>query len=296
MTKPPRVLVYGAGRAGLAVARRARERGTLAGVWNRRPLTGARAALAEGLPLSISADPEPVPADLWLVAVPDDAIGFLAERLAAALEGRAEGPRAAAHCSGTRAARELAALHTLGVPCGSWHPAMTFRGVESDAAALADAWVAVEGDPTALEVLRFFSAALGLACHHVAADHKPGYHSALVIAANGRVALDAAAERLLTDAGLDTGTARRVLAPLVARIEENLRAAGPLGALTGPVGRGDAATIRTQLAALNRRPPIRQLYRALAANLLPLVPGAQRDPGHRAVAELVEAKDGTDAC
>jgi predicted short-subunit dehydrogenase-like oxidoreductase (DUF2520 family) len=173
---------------------------------------------------------------------------------------------------------------------------MTFRGAESDAAALAGAWAAIEGDAAALELLRSFSDVLGLASHFVAEERKPGYHTALVIAANGRVALDAAAERLLVDAGLDAATARQVLAPLVARTEENLRSAGPAGALTGPVGRGDADTVRAQLAGLGDRPEIRSLYSALTAVLLPLVPRARREEGHRAIADLVETRNGAGRC
>jgi predicted short-subunit dehydrogenase-like oxidoreductase (DUF2520 family) len=295
----PRVQIFGAGRAGLAVARRARDQGVLAGAWNRSPLEGARAELARNLPIVVSADPGDAAdsgADLWLVAVADDAVPEIAAELAEALAKGAPRPRAAAHCAGARSAGDLAPLRRAGVPAGSWHPAMTFRGTDSDAAALADAWVAIEGDDAALDVLRSFSDALGLASHVVAEERKPHYHTALVIAANGRVALDAAAEQLLVDVGLDTASARRVLAPLVARVEENLRAAGPCGALTGPVVRGDAATVRAQLEALADRPLIRRLYGALTAALLPLVSRGERGTGHHAIADLVGTKSGTESC
>jgi predicted dinucleotide-binding enzyme len=77
----PRVQIFGVGRAGLAVARRARDQGVLAGAWNRSPLEGARAELARNLPVVVSADPGDAAdsgADLWLVAVADDAVPEIA--------------------------------------------------------------------------------------------------------------------------------------------------------------------------------------------------------------------------
>lgn len=295
MSGEPTVQIYGAGRTGLAVARLARDRGVrLVGVWNRRPLDRARATLAQGLPLAVDPQPVPAAADLWLLSVADDAIAEVAEMLATGLAAGGARPAATAHCAGARGSEDLAALAAAGVPCGSWHPAMTFRGAPSDAGALALASVAIEGSATA--VLASFSAALGLPWHPIAAAWKARYHSALVLAANGRVALEAAAERLLADAGLDAEAARRLLAPLVARTEENLRTAGPRAALTGPVARGDAATVRAQLRALRDRPPIQRLYRALGEVALTLVPESERTAGHRGTAELVETESDLERC
>ena len=185
----------------------------------------------------------------------------------------------------------LDALRRAGIACGSWHPAMTFRGVDSDAEALAGACAAIEGDADACTLLAAFSEALGVAWHALAAGYKAGYHSALVLASNGRVVLDGAAHRLLADAALDAATARRVLAPLVARTEENLRASGPAEALTGPVARGDAETVRAILESLRDQPDVERLYRALAAVALSLVPRDARGEGHRALAALIGAEE-----
>ena len=120
----PSIQIYGAGRIGLAVASLARRRRVpVVGIWNPRPLRPARARLSEGLPLTVAPDPEPVPADVWLVAVPDDAIVGTGERLARAVE-RSGGPRpgCAAHCAGAHPARLLDPLARTGIACGSWHP------------------------------------------------------------------------------------------------------------------------------------------------------------------------------
>ena len=121
----------------------------------------------------------------------------------------------------------------------------------------------------------------------MAAESKARYHTALVLASNGRMALDAAAVRLLAEAGLDETEALDLLRPLIARTEENLRAATPAHALTGPVARGDARTVRSQLAALADLPRLLALYRALGTFLLDLVPPGVRGEGHREVARLL---------
>jgi predicted short-subunit dehydrogenase-like oxidoreductase (DUF2520 family) len=243
-----------------------------------------RARLAEGFPLAVGASPPPAEAGIWLIAVPDDAIAETGTRLASTL-GAVGDPRplCAAHCAGAHTSELLAPLARIGVPCASWHPAMTFRGAPDDSDALARAVVAVEGDPTATESLEALTKALGLVSIAVAAARKADYHAALVLAANGRVALDAAAARLLREAGLDESTARSVLGPLVERVEENLSTAFPEEALTGPVARGDAGTVRRQIAALADRPDLLRLYRSMGVLIVEAVPEELRGEGHREV-------------
>lgn len=288
----PAIHVYGTGRVGIAILGLARARDIpLTGAWNPRQLRPERRVLLPEIPLTISPEPPAVAADLWLIAVPDDAIAEVAERLA-----RAPGPRpaVAAHCAGAIPGALLEPLADQGVALGSFHPAMTFRGAAGDADALAGAVVAIEGEPRAVALLERLADRLGLARVAVAAENKARYHTALVLASNGRMALDAAAVRLLQEAGLDEVEALALLRPLTARTEENLRAATPAHAHTGPVARGDAHTVRFQLDALADRPRLLALYRALGTFLLDLVPAEVRGPGHREVARLLgeHRKDG----
>ena len=292
----PSLQIYGAGRVGLAIANLARDRGLpVAGLWNPRPLRPERARLAEGFVLVVDPPPRPAEADIWLIAVPDDAIAATGERLAASLaNGDGPRPHCAEHCAGAHAADVLTPLSRIGVPCGSWHPAMTFRGAPDDAEALSRAVIAVEGESGAVQLLTSLTDALGLARIAVAADRKADYHAALVLAANGRVALDAAAARLLREAGLDEETARSVLGPLVERVEENLRSAFPQEALTGPVARGDVGTVRRQIAALADRPELLRLYRSMGEVIMEAVPVGLRGPGHHEVMQMM--REGDEAC
>jgi len=90
------------------------------------------------------------------------------------------------------------------------------------------------------------------------------YHAAGVIASNYVVTLAWLARRLFQRAGIPADGALEALLPLTTRAVENLREVGIPQALTGPLVRGDLATIARHLSALEREAPeALPVYRAL---------------------------------
>ena len=84
--------------------------------------------------------------------------------------------------------------------------------------------------------------------------------------------LDAAAS-LLAQAGVERSEALRALAPLARTSLANAVNEGPIEALTGPIERGDAATVAAHLGAMASNPgleSIEQLYRAAGLHTLNL--------------------------
>ena len=81
----------------------------------------------------------------------------------------------------------------------------------------------------------------------VAEADRAAYHAAASIASNFLVTLEAAAERIAAAVGLE----REQLVPLVRATVENWARLGPERALTGPVARGDEATVARQRAAVD---------------------------------------------
>jgi predicted short-subunit dehydrogenase-like oxidoreductase (DUF2520 family) len=69
------------------------------------------------------------------------------------------------------------------------------------------------------------------------------------------VTLQAAAESVAAGAGLEPSEARALLVPLLRRTVDNLAELGPEAALTGPVARGDHATVASQRAAIEEVTP-----------------------------------------
>jgi predicted short-subunit dehydrogenase-like oxidoreductase (DUF2520 family) len=98
---------------------------------------------------------------------------------------------------------------------------------------------------------------------HVPAASRPLYHAAAVMASNYVTALMSTAVMLMREAGVEEGAARRALEPLARTSVKNELQLGPAAALTGPIARGDADTVRGHLAALAKAPAVvESLYRA----------------------------------
>jgi predicted short-subunit dehydrogenase-like oxidoreductase (DUF2520 family) len=87
---------------------------------------------------------------------------------------------------------------------------------------------------------------------------RASYHAAACIASNHLVALLGQVERVAATAGVPL----TAYLDLVRATVDNVEQLGPVAALTGPVSRGDDATVARHLAAL--APAERPAYEALA--------------------------------
>jgi predicted short-subunit dehydrogenase-like oxidoreductase (DUF2520 family) len=181
-----------------------------------------------------------------VIAVSDHAITPVAEELASA-KGRL---RVALHTCGSYGPEVLAPLSATGVSCGAIHPLQTIRDAKTGAGDLRGAAFAICGDFAALswaeEIAKFLSGTI----LHIEPEGRHFYHAAAVMASNYIAALIDSAERLMVMAGASKTEALGALAPLVRASLKNVLQNGPIEALTGPVVRGDAATIARQTQAL----------------------------------------------
>lgn len=201
-----------------------------------------------------------------ILAVRDDAIRPLAESLAAA-RAVAE-PHVVLHLSGSQGQEALGALVTSRAALGSLHPLQTIVEPERAPARLKGAWAAVEGMPRAIETGERLAQDLGMRPFRISTKAKPIYHAGAVFASNYLVVVEAVAQRLLRHAGLSDADAWAALKPLVEGTLENLSRNEPREALTGPVARGDTATVIRHLEGLAMDDAI--LYRALGRAALEL--------------------------
>lgn len=242
------LIVVGPGRAGLSLALASLDAGhRVVGVLAREP-EDAHAAARRLDTTTLSWEADLVAADLLVVAVRDDSIEEVAQRLS----GRASAIEGAVHLSGLKPSSALSALD--GPPIGSFHPLQTLPTPEAGATRLTGAWIGVTSDDDLLSDRLFaFAASLGAKPFELDDASKPLYHAAAAAAANFTLAALAMSQRLFEAAGVDFEAA----APLIRGVIDNALAMGPEQALTGPVARGDVGTVRAQLAAV----------RALSADL-----------------------------
>jgi predicted short-subunit dehydrogenase-like oxidoreductase (DUF2520 family) len=189
--------------------------------------------------------------DLLVLAVPDPAISGVA----AAVDPDPD--TVVAHLAGALGLDVLA-----GHPRpAALHPLAALPDAETGAARLVDgAWFAVAGDRLVEQVV----ADLGGHAFTVADEDRTRYHAAAVIASNHLVALLGQVERVAPE-----GVPLVAFLALVRGTVDNVAALGPAGALTGPVARGDRATVEAHLAALPGAE--RPAYEAMAAEARKLV-------------------------
>jgi len=174
--------------------------------------------------------------DTVILAVNDDEIG----RAAAAIGA---GP-VVGHCAGSLGVGVLAPHEAFAL-----HPLMT---VTHDGARFAGAGAAVAGStPRALAVAHRLASELGLNAVEIADADRAAYHTAASIASNFLTTLEDAAEVMLNTAGAD----RSMLVPLIRASVDNWAELGAAKAMTGPIARGDEATVARQRRAIEERAP-----------------------------------------
>jgi predicted short-subunit dehydrogenase-like oxidoreductase (DUF2520 family) len=123
---------------------------------------------------------------------------------------------------------------------------------ETTSDAFAGAGAAVAGSsPAMLDLARELASRLGMRPIDIAPGDRAAYHAAASIASNFLITLEAAAERLAVTVGVQ----RSDLVPLVRATVDNWAQLGSERALTGPVARGDEATVARQRRAIVERSP-----------------------------------------
>jgi predicted short-subunit dehydrogenase-like oxidoreductase (DUF2520 family) len=224
--------------------------------------------------------------DVVVLAVPDGAVADVVDRLVR-VDALREG-QGVVHLSG---ALGLAPLRRAGL-AGAWtaacHPAVTAPSGATDPAVLHGATWAVTAAPGARERAHELVELLGGDPVDLAEADRPRYHAALAVASNAVGAAVVTARRLLGVAGVPD--AARVLGPL-AHASVDAALAGGAAALTGPVVRGDAGTVRAHLAAIGPdAPELAEAYRALMRAVLAVVrPGLDAAASDALVAALEDA-------
>jgi len=221
---------------------------------------GAGRALAiDGAPALLSLQR----ADVYMLSVGDDQIADACAMLAAAV------PLAGAivfHCSGALASDRLQAARAAGAHVASVHPIRSFADRDAVAAAFGGTFCGIEGDAAALAVLIPALEAIGARAVTIDAAAKTVYHAAAVFASNYVTTVLDAALRAYQAAGMTEAVARELAQPLVAETVANVFRLGAAPALSGPVARGDMATVARQHAAVAAWDDATgQLYGALIA-------------------------------
>ena len=215
-------------------------------------------------------DPLPRDLDVALLAVPDAAIAEAA--------GRGPAGPLVAHCSAS------APLSLLGErEAFTLHPLLAVTGIDSR---FTGAGAVVGGNSRrAVAAGERIARVLGMNVTEVRDEDRALYHAAASLAANFLVTLEGEAERLMASLGVE----RAMVAPLVRAALDAWVARGAAAALTGPIVRGDEATVDRQRAALvARAPELLPVWDALAARTRVLAAAA--NAAHEAATPTIQER------
>jgi len=181
----------------------------------------------------------------------------------------------ALHSSGALTSGELAVLRERGAAVASVHPLMTF--VRGSRPSLAGVPFAVEGNPKAVRAARAIILRLRGRAFAIRQGKKEAYHAWGMFASPLLTALLAASERVAGVAGVSRKAARERMLPILRQALANYARLGAPGSFSGPIARGDVATVEKHLKVLLEVPEVREIYVALARAALRDLPAKNRE-------------------
>ncbi len=271
----PSISIVGPGNLGSALAQSLANAGFRLDALVLRPKASSRRramALARRLKTHVlNVGTAPLISEVVWITVPDDQIASTAAALAGSQEWKG---KLVFHSSGALTSDELKPLRKRGARVASVHPMMTF--VRGATPAMRGVMFSLEGDATAVRAAREIVAALGARSFVIARQSKVLYHAFGSFASPMVVALLAAMEQVALAAGISRRDIKPMMAPLLGKTWGNYLAKDAASAFSGPLVRGDVATVRKHLRELKKVPEAREVYVALARMALTKLPVKKR--------------------
>ena len=260
----PVIAIVGCGRVGTALAKFLSETGyRLSGLASKSFSSAKRLADLTGtghfteIPWEITKQ-----ADIVFLTTPDSAISDICSKIA--FNDGFKKDSVVLHCSGALPSTILSSAKNCGAFIGSMHPMQSFALNEENGSPFHGIIFAVEGDIQALHTAAQITVDLGADYIPIKTEDKTLYHAAAVVASNYLVTLLSLAFRLIEHAGISGSDTWKVLKPLINGTLSNIEKAGIPAALTGPVVRGDIATVKRHIKAIEKKmPELLDLYNTL---------------------------------
>lgn len=208
--------------------------------------------------------------DAVFLTVPDSAI----LDAASAIQWRSG--QVVVHCSGASPLSILDSAQQGGALTGAFHPLQTFSAPDGSPNIMRDIAYAVEAESPMREELETLATDLGGWPIALAAEDRILYHASAIAACGLLATLVKLSADLWSDFDQSSDQGLRALLPLVRGTLDSIERRGFPDALTGPMVRGDVATVQSHIDALAACAPAYQpIYSHLALASLPIA----RDKG-----------------
>lgn len=278
------IFVIGAGAVGGSIALALEQAGQpVRGIYDADPGRAASWVRRLGLPPDRAEFCAVSGAGTVLVAVPEAAIRSVASR--AAREALCREDQVWLHTAGALSSDVLEPLRSFVAGVGVFHPPYAFASGAVTSVPLGLIF-STGGDEAARERAAELAKALGGDVATIENDDRTAYHCACVFAANYVTTLLDRACGLFASIGVEDDIARRMAAQLAESAAGQVRRRPAPEALSGPIKRGDAKTVREHLAALEDSAETQGLYRHLGRLTVELVERAESSLSPQQVLEL----------
>lgn len=257
------VAILGLGKVGTAVGFLLRQAGyRIVAVASR-----SKASLTQGIVYTggkpyLNFSAAALTANCIIITTSDDAIAHVCKKIS-----RERGIRPGAkviHMSGAGGLDLLESAQDAGAHVACIHPLQSFADVDGAIRNIPGSTFGITSADEIKEWSVQMVRELGGVPFFIADADKPLYHAAACIASNYLTTLIHMVEEIYQSLGLSREDTIRAIWPLVMGTIANIETKGTVQALTGPVARGDAGTIKKHAEALrNKLPALLQAYSAL---------------------------------
>lgn len=170
------------------------------------------------------------------------------------------------HCSGVLSSLVFSDIASFGCYGYSIHPLLAVSSKLQSYQEFSNAIFTIEGEAEYLQVMKDLISSCGNKVIPIRAEDKNRYHAAAVLASNLVLGLVETATEELVNCGFSKKDAQDALFPLISGNVGHLKEQSLEEALTGPVERGDSATIERHLQVLEGEN--KQIYKLLSKKAL----------------------------
>ncbi len=208
------------------------------------------------------------PADIYFIATRDDTIQKVCEELVR--KNLLKPGAIVVHFSGSLSSDILLSARNAQCFIASAHPIKSFAQPSIVVANFSGTYVAIEGNPEAMPAISELFKGIGGVVFNIKKENKRQYHAAMVIANNYLTTLHYQAVENLKSSGVEENIAKKLVSMMMSDSLNNVNRLSHKEALTGPIQRGDAMTIKGHMEALKHDPINKAIYAALGKGTLPL--------------------------
>lgn len=240
------------------------------------------AAQFTGSQLFQSADEVAAASDAIIISTPDGAVKDVWD----ALDKEKINGRIICHLSGSLSSDVFSGIGDYGAYPISIHPMFAFSDKESVYRQLHHVSFTLEGHEKAVAAWQKVFEALGNAALPIDKSVKTKYHAAASLLSNHVIAVLETGYELLMDCGFTKEEARSFSQVLVKDNVRHVIENGSVNALTGPIERADAETVRKHLSVLSEEQ--KRLYRICGEKLLWLAKQKNPERDYDKINELLQ--------